>query len=197
MAFDKASGAIPDSAHTATAALGGGIGPEIGTLVSIGRYLSQVVRDMHNVSKRELAVSSEYRCLAEAIYFEARGEPLMGQLAVAHVVMNRVRDRRYPDTICGVVFQNEHRPNRCQFSFACDGQSAEPTDLRAWSRSLKVALQTLAGASEDMTDASTHYHANYVAPYWASMLEPTIQLGQHLFYREDLPGARVASYDAP
>lgn len=175
----------------------GSVGAEIGTLVNLGRYLTKVGRDMLAVSKREIAVSQEYRCLAQAVYFEARGEPEMGQVAVAHVIVNRVHDRRYPDTICGVVFQNQHRMHRCQFSFACDGKAEQPYDMKAWNRSLKVAIKTLAGANKDVTEASTHFHATYVSPYWAKVLEPTVQFGQHLFYREDLPGARVASYEAP
>lgn len=171
------------------------VAKRVGGMFTIGRYLSDVARDVASVSKRELAISEQYKCLAQAIYFEARGEPTIGQSAVAHVVLNRVRDRRYPNTICAVVFQNDHRRHRCQFSFACDGQSDQAYNLTAWNKSLKVALKTLAGAIEDVTLASTHYHADYVAPFWASKLKPTVQFGQHLFYREDDPRLRLATYD--
>lgn len=184
-ANDIAAAATPDV---------GTAGNKIGHIFGLGRYLADVARDVADVSKRELAVSEQYRCLAQAVYFEARGEPTIGQMAVAHVVLNRVRDRRYPNTICAVVFQNEHRRNRCQFSFACDGQSDRAYNMAAWNRSLKVALKTLAGVGEDITNASTHYHAAYVAPYWADRLTKTVQLGQHLFYREAASGTRYASF---
>ncbi|RMF10284.1 MAG: cell wall hydrolase [Alphaproteobacteria bacterium] len=169
-------------------------GTTIARLFDVARYMTEIARDVADVSKRELAVSRQYRCLAQAVYFEARGEPVLGQMAVAHVVLNRVRDRRYPNTICAVVFQNEHRRNRCQFSFACDGRSDRAYNMAAWNQSLKIALKALAGASEDITNASTHYHATYVAPYWASSLKKTVQFGQHLFYREVVPQAGYSSF---
>jgi spore germination cell wall hydrolase CwlJ-like protein len=172
------------------------VGTKVGRIFDLGRYLAAVAKDVASVSKRELAVSEQYRCLAQAVYFEARGESSLGQMAVAHVVLNRVRDRRYPNTICAVVFQNDHRRNRCQFSFACDGQPDRAYNQKAWRTALKLSLKTLAGATDDITLASTHYHATYVAPYWASHLKPTVQFGQHLFYREDRPGARLAHYTA-
>ncbi len=172
-------------------------GAEIGRVFGIGRYLAVVARDVSDVSKRELAVSEQYKCLAQAVYFEARGEPTLGQLAVAHVVLNRVRDRRYPNTICAVVFQNENRRNRCQFSFACDGRPDRAYNLVAWNRSLKIALKVLAGTGEDITHSATHYHAAYVDPAWASSLTETARFGQHLFYREPTAHPQYASYSAP
>jgi len=157
----------------------------VGGLYRLGSYVGDVGTEMTSVSKEEVTVSKQYRCLAQAIYFEARGEPVAGQRAVAHVVLNRVHDRRYPNTVCGVVFQNQHLHNRCQFSFACDGTPNEPRNARAWQRSLQVALEVLSGASEDATYASTHYHATY-APY----LRHTVQVGAHLFYQEPFPGER-------
>ena len=157
------------------------------TMASLTRltgYFSAVAAEVGTVSKREIAVGKQYRCLAQAVYFEARGESDAGQRAVAHVVLNRVKDRRYPQSVCGVVFQNEHLKNRCQFSFACDGRSDRPHDIAAWRRSLEVALQTLAGVGEDVTKASTHYHARYVAPTWAPTLVETARVGQHIFYRD-------------
>lgn len=195
------SGATEKSVSAADKAISPGspvsaVGTKVGRIFDLGRYLAIVAEDVASVSKQELAVSEQYRCLAQAVYFEARGESSLGQMAVAHVVLNRVRDRRYPNTICAVVFQNDHRRHRCQFSFACDGQSDRARNLKAWASALKVSLKTLAGVTEDMTLASTHYHATYVSPYWASHLKPTVQFGQHLFYREDRPGVRLTHYTA-
>lgn len=127
-----------------------------------------------------------FKCLAQAVYFEARSEPFEGQVAVAYVILNRVKDRRYPNSICEVVFQNENRRHRCQFSFACDGLSDNPYEMVAWNVARRVAGGTLKNASSDVTGRSTHYHAKYVSPRWAKFLQPTIQVGSHLFYREDL-----------
>ncbi len=136
------------------------------------------------VSRWDNIVPQEYTCLTQAIYFEARSEPLEGQLAVAQVVLNRVDSRRYPDSICGVVFQNEHWRNRCQFSFACDGLSDNAKNPVAWARALDIAAMALKNSYDDLTMKSTHYHATYVAPYWSGILKPTVTLGRHVFYRE-------------
>lgn len=132
----------------------------------------------------DLNISDEdYQCLAQAIYFEARSEPIEGQAAVAEVVLNRVQDKRFPNTVCGVVFQNEKWRHRCQFSFACDGRSDRPRDRQSWQQARKIAAAALAGVADDMTNAATHYHAVYVQPGWAQRLERTVQVGQHVFYR--------------
>lgn len=127
-----------------------------------------------------------FKCLAQAVYFEARSEPFEGQVAVAYVILNRVKDRRYPNSICEVVFQNEKRRHACQFSFACDGLSDNPYEMAAWNMARRVAGGTLKNASSDVTAHSTHYHAVYVSPGWAKSLQPTIQVGSHIFYREDM-----------
>jgi spore germination cell wall hydrolase CwlJ-like protein len=125
----------------------------------------------------------DYKCLAQAVYFEARSEPVQGQQAVAEVVLNRVSDRRFPDSVCGVVFQNESRRHRCQFSFACDGRSDRPRERQSWVQARQIAAVVLAGLSGGVTGDATHYHATYVRPYWAGRLEKTVQVGQHVFYR--------------
>ncbi len=135
-----------------------------------------------------VAANAEVTCLAQAVYFEARGEPFEGQLAVAQVVMNRVADRRYPDTVCGVVFQNEHRRHRCQFSFACDGKSDRARDARAWRDARKLAAMVFAFDLKDVTGNATHYHADYVDPKWSRVLPLTTVIGRHLFYYS-APGA--------
>lgn len=124
-------------------------------------------------------------CLAQAVYFEARSEPLPGQLAVAQVVLNRVQSSAYPDTICAVVFQNERWRNRCQFSFACDGRSDRPHNPQAWAVSSIVAQIAVEGAWADLTHKATHYHADYVSPHWRLSLTSTAKHGRHVFYRDD------------
>lgn len=129
--------------------------------------------------------AAEARCLAIGIYHEARGEPDAGQIAVGQVIMNRVRSNYYPDTPCGVVFQNAEKKHRCQFSFACDGRSDEPQDFDAWARAVAIA-GTLVEGDNPALDAdlaiSTHYHATSVRPGWAAKLRRTGQIGRHIFY---------------
>ncbi|GAK32184.1 spore cortex-lytic enzyme [alpha proteobacterium Q-1] len=122
------------------------------------------------------------RCLAQAIYFEARSEPVKGQLAVAQVVLNRVSSPLWPQSICAVVFQNEHRRHACQFSFACDGRSDNPRNPLAWQKSKLVALVALEQIWDDISDQATHYHADYVSPSWNKSMRQTARYGRHLFY---------------
>jgi spore germination cell wall hydrolase CwlJ-like protein len=132
-----------------------------------------------------IAVSDkELWCLATAIYFEARGESYRGQVAVAQVVLNRVKDRRYPDTICGVVFQNQNRRNSCQFSFACDGIPETINDRQSWAQAEDIANRFTAGELylSEVADA-THYHATYVRPAWAPRMNKVTQIGLHVFYK--------------
>ncbi len=129
-------------------------------------------------------LSDEARCLAQAVYFEARSEPLEGQLAVAQVVLNRVRSPYWPDRVCAVVFEGEQRRHRCQFSFACDGRSDNPKNRRAWRLAKMVALVALDGLWRDVTGHATHYHAVYVTPAWRAAMAPTVRYGHHVFYRD-------------
>jgi spore germination cell wall hydrolase CwlJ-like protein len=126
----------------------------------------------------------EQRCLAEAVYFEARSEPEEGQAAVAQVVLNRVKSGLYPDSICGVVYQNRHRHLACQFTFACEGKSLRITENESWARASRIARAVLEGETylEDV-GASTHYHANYVNPRWARKLKRMDKIGRHIFYK--------------
>ncbi|HWP25801.1 MAG TPA: cell wall hydrolase [Xanthobacteraceae bacterium] len=124
------------------------------------------------------------RCLANAVYFEARGEPLRGQIAVAQVVLNRVFSPYYPNDVCSVVYQNADRHLACQFTFACDGKSKAINDRRAWWRAQRVARLMLDGKVWLAAVAkSTHYHANYVSPAWTSEMRKMYRYGVHLFYR--------------
>ncbi|MBA3729250.1 MAG: cell wall hydrolase [Sphingomonas sp.] len=122
-------------------------------------------------------------CLTSAIYYEAGRETDDGQRAVAQVILNRVRHPAYPSSVCGVVFQGSTRPTGCQFTFTCDGSMAFTPMATAWSRARKIAWSALNGAVHASTGLSTHYHANYVLPYWASSLIKTHIEGPHIFYR--------------
>ncbi|WP_306822687.1 cell wall hydrolase [Sphingomonas sanguinis] len=122
-------------------------------------------------------------CLTAAIYYEARSEPVEGQRAVAQVVLNRVRDRAFPKSICGVVYQGSGRSTGCQFSFTCDGSMLQPRDPTAWNRAAAVAQAALAGFVYAPVGAATFYHANYVLPWWASSLSRIGSVGTHIFYR--------------
>ncbi len=126
----------------------------------------------------------EHRCLAEAIYFEARSESERGQAAVAQVVLNRAQSGIYPPTVCGVVYQNRHRHLACQFTFACEGKSLRITEPEPWRVAVQIARDVVSGKTY-LTDvgASTHYHANYVRPYWAKRLRKMDVVGRHVFYK--------------
>jgi len=144
------------------------------------------IEDLFALVRAEGKPSAEERCLAQAVYFEARSEPVDGQIAVAQVVLNRVANPRYPDTVCGVVFQGERRRDRCQFSFACDGRSDAPHNARAWQQAQRVARLVRDRLIADLAGQATHYHAVYVRPAWANRLQQTARLGRHVFYRETL-----------
>ncbi|WP_417789314.1 cell wall hydrolase [Terasakiella pusilla] len=130
--------------------------------------------------------TTETRCLALNIYWEARSEPLEGQLAVAGVTMNRVADSRFPDTICDVVQESKsrYRLHRCQFSWWCDGKKDDPLELTAWRSAQQVARLYLAGIYTDPTSQAKWYHADYVNPVWADRLNRTTQIGRHIFYSD-------------
>lgn len=141
-----------------------------------------------------VVVPHEHACLALAIYHEARGEPLEGQVAVAMTVLNRVTSRAYPDSICGVVFQNMRQRNACQFTFACNGRSLTPKDGHAFSRSVALARIVLKRAAAPEAYGNdyflatmrryaqvTHYHRVDVRPAWSARLVAVRRVGDHLF----------------
>ncbi len=124
------------------------------------------------------------KCLTDAIYFEARGEPVRGQIAVAQVVMNRVFSGYYPNNVCGVVYQNAHRRLRCQFTFACDGIPDRVREPDAWERAQEIARETLDGKLWiDDVGKATHYHAYWVRPRWVREMSRFRKIGVHTFYR--------------
>ena len=124
------------------------------------------------------------KCLANAVYFEARGESVRGQIAVAQVVMNRVFSPFYPNDVCGVVYQNSHRHLACQFTFACDGIPDVVTEPDAWARAYHIAHDMLGGKlwMPEVAKA-THYHAYWVHPDWVNEMKKIYKLGVHTFYR--------------
>jgi hypothetical protein len=123
-----------------------------------------------------------WRCLAEALYFEARGEPLKGQVAVAEVILNRVDAPGFPKSVCAVVRQG--RGGQCQFSYTCDGRSDAIRERDAFQQAGKVARLMLDGAPRILTSGATHFHTRAVQPGWARRLPQTATIGRHLFYRE-------------
>jgi spore germination cell wall hydrolase CwlJ-like protein len=126
----------------------------------------------------------EQHCLTAGIYFEARGEPVKGQAAVSQVILNRVKNPAYPDSICGVVYQNKEWRNRCQFSFACDRIKDKVTDPKRWEIASYVARETTEGRIWlKEVGSSTHYHATYVHPKWANTMKKVGRIGLHIFYR--------------
>jgi spore germination cell wall hydrolase CwlJ-like protein len=127
----------------------------------------------------------ELDCLALNVYWEARSEPPAGQMAVAAVVLNRVANPAFPDTICDVVMQGaEHGRHRCQFSWHCDGLDDTPRNPAAWEKALMVARLVLSGGEDDPSRGALWYHADHVRPGWSRKMAVIARIGHHLFYRQ-------------
>jgi hypothetical protein len=125
----------------------------------------------------------QMRCLAEAVYFEARSEPEAGQAAVAQVVLNRARSGIYPTTVCGVVYQDRNRPFACQFSFACEGKSLRIEEPGPWAVATRIAQEVVSGQNYNPAVAeAVNYHAAYVSPFWVGYLKRVDRIGLHIFY---------------
>ena len=122
-------------------------------------------------------------CLTQAVYYEAASEGVDGGRAVAQVVLNRMRHPGYPNSVCGVVYQGSERTTGCQFTFTCDGALGRTPVAYLWSRSRLIASEALAGRIFAPVSYATHYHANYVVPYWAASLDKAAVIGRHIFYR--------------
>jgi spore germination cell wall hydrolase CwlJ-like protein len=129
-------------------------------------------------------------CLARAVYFEARSESTLGQLAVATVILNRVKASDNSSSICGVVYKGANRLNACQFSFACDGKPDVPDDMGAWNTALNITTLALT-TDEEIPDRqmqivanATYYHADYVDPYWSKSMHRLTKIGRHIFYSQ-------------
>lgn len=126
-------------------------------------------------------------CLAQAISYEAGNETVAGQEAVAQVILNRLRHPAYPKSICGVVYQGSERKTGCQFTFTCDGSLKRPRSAQSMAYATAIAERVLSGGTSAIVGGATHYHANYVSPYWAPSLVKIATIGAHIFYR--MPGA--------
>lgn len=153
-----------------------------------GRFVPKIGPEDHawaaSVLPPSVFSAAEQQCLSSGIYFEARGESVKGQAAVAQVILNRVRNPAYPDTICGVVYQNEDWRNRCQFSFACDRIKDRINSDYHWRIAREVALAVTAGKIWlPEVGSATHYHAVYVRPNWARTMKKVGRIGLHVFYR--------------
>ena len=144
-----------------------------------------------------MLIETALMCLALNTYHEAKNQSMIGQVATAQVVMNRVKDSRFPNTVCEVVKQGPHRPSwedpkkeypvrhKCQFSWYCDGKSDEPRkDSKEWFKAKEYARIVLSGRIVlDVTEGATHYHATYVKPAWAKTKTRTTRIESHIFYR--------------
>ena len=137
------------------------------------------------IEQAEAKGDDEWHCLAEALYHEARGESLTGQIAVAEVILNRRDSGRYPDTVCGVVQQGTGKQWMCQISYYCYDLSDEIRDEDSWDLMGRIARVMLDGAPRDLTDGAMFYHTNAVHPYWAEEFFQTAEIGAHLFYVEE------------
>lgn len=148
-----------------------------------------------NLTENEFR-AREFRCMATAIYHEARGESIEGQTAVGQVIMTRVRSDYYPNTICGVVFQGQWNRNACQFSFACDGRTDAPKNGKLWDVAIDVAKKVISGKAfiKELAEA-THYHATYVSPKWRNKMQKIKRIGVHIFYKAPFVRPLVASND--
>ena len=161
----------------------------IGVLLGIFSYISEAKEE---VDAQTIETESQV-CLAKNIYFEARDQGLAAQMAVSLVVLNRFNDRRYPNTICDVIYQGptySWKPefpvkNRCQFSWYCDGKSDKPKEREAWISALDIASLILYSPKGliDFTEGATHYHATHILPHWAAHLIKVGRIEDHIFYR--------------
>jgi spore germination cell wall hydrolase CwlJ-like protein len=177
-AFDR-------QAMTVTASLQEGVGE-----------LATMPEDLPNQVDRKAVRANDLRCLAEAVYYEARSESYNGQLAVAEVVLNRVSSRHWPNTVCGVVYQGSHLNTGCQFTFTCDGSQSKSPRGSAWRKANAIAAQVLMGMTRPQTYGATHYHTHAVNPRWNNFLVETVTIGDHVFYRLPNRTERAELYEA-
>lgn len=139
------------------------------------------------VVKTKKVVSTDLTCLTHNIFYEARGEPIEGKIAVANVTLNRVKANSFPNSVCDVVYARNK--TTCAFSWTCDGKEDNaPTSSASYMESLKIANLALRGLLTDITDGADHFHAHYVNPAWARHMTVTTQIGNHIFYRKKKAG---------
>lgn len=138
------------------------------------------------MSQPEPKLDAEGKCLAQALYFEARGESITGIFAVAEVILNRVDSPRYPDTVCGVINQGTGKLHQCQFSYNCDGKKETIGEPKAYDLVSRIAQKTINADTRPLTEGATHYHTKSVNPRWARVYPRTATIGYHHFYRQPL-----------
>ncbi|WJR80153.1 cell wall hydrolase [Bradyrhizobium sp. NP1] len=190
----KVTASLPLASDEATKAIEGGESLAPKGEVNTDNQRARTPAERLGLIDPKLRAKSE-KCLAEAVYFEARGEAVRGQIAVAQVVMNRAFSGFYPTTVCGVVYQNKHRHFACQFTFACDNNADVIREPEMWERARKIAKAMLDGQIWlPEVGKSTHYHAYYVHPSWVSEMKKMYKFGVHTFYR---PKAWGDGSDAP
>lgn len=146
---------------------------------------SRVIYDAEYLATKPVATGgAQWECLAEALYFEARGESVRGLFAVGEVILNRVDSTSYPGSLCAVINQGTGRKYGCQFTYTCDGLAEVINEPRAWERVGKVARILMDGAPRVLTSGATHYHTKAVNPTWAQRFPRTASIGAHYFYRQ-------------
>ncbi|HTQ15502.1 MAG TPA: cell wall hydrolase [Rhizomicrobium sp.] len=195
LAFTVVVATFSASIATVQAARGpGSATPAVETIVRdvpVARMVAAQLPAAPPATDARARLLADYNCLAEALYYEARGEGETGEKAVAEVIFRRLHAASYGNSICAVVYEGAAR-GRCQFSFACDGSRAKPRARRDWRAAETLAAGILAGEVrlDGITGGATFYHAGYVRPLWADRLERTAEIGSHIFYR---PPARLAA----
>lgn len=175
----QALGVIPDARLSALTILPPAAERNIATAPQTVSYSNSFLSSLPTASG-----GSQWRCLSEALYFEARGETAQGLFAVAEVIMNRVDSGSYPNSLCGVINQGTGRKYACQFTYTCDGRPEVISEPAAWKRVGKVARLMIDGAERSLTSGATHYHTTAVSPSWARSFPRTARYGVHLFYRQ-------------
>lgn len=178
----------PDSVEPAPLVFQPNIAPETAETINAERpdFAGAIVAARPFIANRSAERLADLKrateCLSQAVYYEAASESPEGQRAVAQVVLNRVRDPRYPGSVCGVVFQGSERRTGCQFTFTCDGSMARQPEPVLFLRARIVALGALAGRVEQLVGLATHYHTKQVVPYWRTDLVKLRTVGAHIFY---------------
>jgi len=176
---DQQPGVAPKLAHAVSL-------PSASQIVAADAAVQTAAAPVRTPTESEiegLKILAKTECLADAMYYEARGEGEAGELAIAEVVYNRLHDGVHPHSICGVVFEGAHQ-HTCQFSFTCNGEMLRPKEPGAWRRAERLALRIVTGnvTLGDTTGDATSFHAVDVQPGWSDM-ERTTQIGNHVFYR--------------
>jgi len=170
---------VPDARVAALTALPPASARNIPTAPDVITYDNAFLASQPTASGGE-----QWRCLAEALYFEARGETVRGMFAVGEVIMNRVDSARFPSTLCGVIHQGTGRKYACQFTYTCDGNPEVIHEQGAWERVGKVARLLVDGAPRQLTSGATYYHTHSVNPRWARVFDRTASIGSHYFYSQ-------------